>query len=357
MKDWEGVLIDPGTSLRDALQAIDGASSQMALVVDEKRRLLGTLSDGDVRRALLRGLVLTDAVALAMYREPTVAQANEGRYAILSRMRQLGLNQMPVVDEANVVVGLELISDFLNTPVRENWVVVMAGGLGSRLHELTSDTPKPMLKIGSRPLLETIVRNYAEQGFRRFYFAVNYRAEQIEAHFGDGESLGVEVRYLRERHRLGTAGALSLLGNLPNIPLLVTNGDLLVHADFGEMLDQHERMGVYATMAVREYQYQIPYGVIRLDGSLIECVEEKPVYRSLVSAGMYVLSPEAVRLVPENTFYDMPTLFSDLMAAGKNAATYQVTGYWVDIGRISDYERANRDYADGSFGAGEQTGR
>ncbi len=344
MKRWESVLVQPDTSLRDALQVIDVTGSQIALVVDATRRLLGTLSDGDVRRALLKGVTLTDPVRMAMHREPTVARADEQRTEILALMRRRGLHQMPVLDANGCVVGLEVVGDFFDATTRDNWVIIMAGGMGTRLAELTRDTPKPMLRVGTRPILETIVRSFADQGFHRFHLAVNYKAEQIEEHFGDGTSLGVEINYLRERERLGTAGALSLLPELPQSPVVVTNADLLTKEDFGAMVDQHVAAHCEATMAVRDYEMQVPFGVIREREGLIEAIEEKPMQRFVVNAGMYVLSPEAVAMVPRGRFFDMPTLFQQLVDAGRRTRCHAIAGYWLDIGRMGDYERANRDF-------------
>lgn len=344
MNAWESTLISPDTSLRDALSAIDRAGAQIALVVDERRRLLGTLSDGDVRRSLLRGRSLADKVAAVMHTQPKVANGQDDPAAILDLMRRMGLHQIPVVDDAGTVVGLKVLDDYLQPAVRDQWVVVMAGGLGRRLEELTRDTPKPMLKVGSRPLLETIVRSYAEQGFRRFYFAVNYKAEQIEAHFGDGKALGVDIQYLREKERMGTAGALSLLPEMPTLPIVVTNGDLLTKEDYGRMVDDHVRSGAAATMAVRDFEMQVPFGVVRERAGRIESIEEKPVQRFVISAGMYVLSPEALAAVPKGRFYDMPSLFDALLAKGSHTRCHQVEGYWIDVGRMPDYHRANLDY-------------
>jgi NDP-sugar pyrophosphorylase family protein len=220
----------------------------------------------------------------------------------------------------------------------------MAGGLGARLQELTQETPKPMLKVGSRPLLETILRGYIEQGFRRFYLAVNYKAEQIEAHFGDGTALGATIHYLRERQRLGTAGALSLLPETPTEPVIVTNADLLTREDYGEMVDRHIGSGADATMAVRDYEMQVPFGVVRERDGVIESIEEKPIQRFVVSAGMYVLSPQAIEHVPHNTFFDMPSLFEALVRSGKRTRCHPIDGYWLDIGRITDYEKAKSDF-------------
>ncbi len=346
MKAWERTLVSPQTSLREALAVIDRAGSQMAIVVDAQRKLLGTLSDGDVRRGLLRGLELTDPVSDAMHRSPTVASHAEDRHTILAVMRRRGLHQMPIVDNDRVVVGMERVDDFLNTPSRDNWVVIMAGGLGTRLEQLTRDTPKPMLQVGSRPLLETIVRGYAAQGFRRFYFAVNYKAEQIESHFGDGASFGVDIRYLREQSRLGTAGALSLLPESPRLPVLVSNADLLTKEDFGHMVDAHAESGADATMAVRDYEMQVPFGVVREEQGCILGLEEKPIQRFTVSAGIYVLSPRVLELVPRDCYFDMPALFDAAVQQKLKARCHRIEGYWLDIGRMHDYERANQEFSE-----------
>jgi dTDP-glucose pyrophosphorylase len=344
MRDWERTLIGAETTLREALETIDQAGCQMALVVADDRRLLGTLSDGDARRALLRGLALSDRAALAMHPTPICAMVGDDRQATLATMRRHGIHQVPVVTAARIVTGLIVIDDFLTAPERDHWVIVMAGGVGSRLASLTRETPKPMLMVGSRPLLETIIRAYADHGFRYFWLAVNYKAEQIEAHFGDGTGLGVSIRYVRERQRLGTAGALSLLTERPTTPFVVTNADLLTQEDYGAMVDAHIASGADATMAVRSYEMQVPFGVVRtVDGS-IQSIEEKPVQSFTVSAGMYVLSPTVLDLVPVDEYFDMTSLFSEIVRAGLRTRCHHIDGYWLDIGRLPDYERANADF-------------
>lgn len=344
MKTWKRILINRATPIREALIRINEAGTQMALIVDHQQKLVGTLSDGDVRRALIRGLSIGDAVDQAMNPTPVTASSFDSRDAIRSLMKQRGFHQVPIVDELGVVVGLEVVDDFFIPAKRANWIVLMVGGLGSRLKELTATTPKPMLRVGNRPLLETILRSYIEQGFKRFYLAVNYKAEVIEAHFGSGEGLGVDIRYLRENKRMGTAGALALLPEQPEEPFFVVNGDLLVKTDYLEMLNLHVSSAVAATMAVREYEFQVPYGVVREEQGGILAIEEKPIHRSLVSAGMYVLSPEVLKFVPSNSYLDMPNLFADIIKSGLRARTHHVAGYWMDVGRIDDYEKANRDF-------------
>jgi len=344
MKNWEDILIAPRKSIREALLKIDAAGAQMALVVDEQRRLLGTVSDGDIRRALLKGLPLSDAVEKCMCRTPQSARAGDCPEMLLATMRREKLHQMPVLDEDDRVVGMQVLDDYLMPATRENWIVLMAGGLGTRLGELTKSMPKPMLNVGDKPLLETILRNFVDQGFRNFYFSVNYMAEIIEAHFGNGECFGANIRYVRESKRMGTAGALSLLPEMPTEPVIVANGDLLANIDYAHMLDSHVDAGVAATMGVSEYEFQIPYGVVREENGYIQRIEEKPIHKSLISAGVNVLSPAALDHVPADVFFDMPSLFETLIARGLKARTYKVHGYWLDIGRIPDYQKANADF-------------
>mgnify|MGYP001072599346 FL=1 len=346
MKNWQTALIGPDSSLREALEIIDATGFQLAVVVNEDRILLGTLSDGDIRRALLGGMGMNDRVSRAMHTVPTKVTPSETPSEVLSTMRRTGLHQLPIIDSERKVVGLALINDYLAAPQRENWVVIMAGGLGSRLQELTRDTPKPMLKVGSRPLLETIIRGYADQGFHRFYLAVNYKAQQIEAHFGDGHRFGVDIRYLREERRLGTAGALSLLPERPECPIIVSNADLLTKENFCHLIDQHTAAGAHATMAVRHYEMQVPFGVVNVHDGHIHSIDEKPVHRFTVSAGINVLSPEMLDLVPDGQFLDMPSLFEIALKNGLIAQAYQIGGYWLDVGSPPDFERANLDYAE-----------
>ena len=344
MKHWESVLISPNTSLRDSMAKIDAEATKVALVVDSERHLLGTVTDGDIRRGLLAGMQLSDPIERCIYRTPTIARIGESSAAILSKMRKLVLQQIPVVDDNGRIVGLKLIEDYLLAQERDNWVVIMAGGPGTRLRELTRETPKPMLPVGDRPLLETTVCRFVEQGFRHIWLAVNYHAGQIEGHFRDGKQFGAVVRYLREGKRLGTAGALSLLPEFPEHPLMVTNADLLANIDYGAMLDEHVAADASATMAVREYEYEIPYGVVQIASGNILGLEEKPVHKVMVNAGVYVLSPDVISKVPRETFFDMPELFEALIAEGQPTRCHSVHGYWRDIGCHDDFCKANSDF-------------
>ena len=340
---WEKALIAPEASIQEALAHINSAATQLALVVDADRRLLGTLSDGDVRRALLARLQLSDPVSLCMCRTPATVRVGESRDAMITKMRQMALHQLPVIDDAGRVVALKRIDDLLAPDPRDNWVVIMAGGLGSRLNELTKNTPKPMLPIGNKPLLETIISRFTEQGFSNIWLSVNYRADQIENYFGDGSEFGAHIRYLRENMRLGTAGALSLLPP-PQLPVLVSNADLLTKTDYNHLLERHLRTGAMATMAVREHEYRIPFGVVHTDGERIAGLEEKPVHRVMVNAGIYVLSPVAVARVPREVFFDMPELFSTLVKEDFPVRCHPVDGYWLDIGCHENLQQALVDF-------------
>ncbi|WP_374512684.1 nucleotidyltransferase family protein [Brevundimonas sp.] len=343
MRDWQKTLVGPEATFRDALKVIDATGAGMALIVDADRRLIGVLSDGDFRRALIRGAGLEDPAVSAANREPVCIDQHQDRAATLAMLRAHSLRQLPVLDAERRVVGLTTVSDFLNLPVRSNPVVIMAGGKGERLAELTRDTPKPMLKVGPRPILDTIVGNLAGQGFRRFWLAVNYKADQIERHFGDGSALGLEIRYLRETKPLGTCGALALLPE-PDEPFVVTNGDVLTKVDYGHVMDSHLEAGADATVVVRDYQMQVPFGVIdAADGQIVR-INEKPTQSFTISAGAYVLSPSALGLVPRDAYHDMPTLLADMIGAGLAVRQQWAEGYWMDIGRPPDYAQANADF-------------
>lgn len=344
MKKWKEILVSPRVEIREAIQKLDSGGAQIVLVVDEAGRLLGTVTDGDVRRGILKGLAFTEEVRRIMNPRPTVCAPDSTREVVLATMKSKGLHHLPLVDAQGVVMGLDTLDEMIHSRFKENRVVLMAGGLGSRLRPLTQDCPKPMLKVGNKPLLETILENFIEHGFRRFDISVNYMAEVVKSYFGDGSAFGVEINYLHENKRLGTAGALSLLPEIPAEPLFVMNGDLLTKVNFSQLLDFHVTHGSMATMCVREYDHQVPYGVVKIDNHRITAIEEKPVQRFFVNAGIYVLAPEALRLIEPGQALDMPALFERMMGQGRETVVFPVREYWLDVGHLADYERANGEY-------------
>jgi len=344
MKDWRKVVIKKDVSVREAIRIIDDAALKIAIVVDEENRVLGTVTDGDVRRGILRGVPLEGSVEDIMHKKPTLASEGAGREEILSLMRAKELLHIPIVDSRGRLVGLEIVEEALGTSRRSNCVVIMAGGMGTRLRPYTEDCPKPLLKVGGRPILETILMNFIDYGFTRFYFSVNYKAEMIQVHFGDGSRWGVDIRYIHEEKRLGTAGALSLLPESPTEPLVVMNGDVLTRVNFEQLLSFHSETKAAGTMCVREYDFQVPFGVTVVDNHRLLSIEEKPVQRFFVNAGIYVLEPQALKLIPSNTYMDMPSVFEQILGMEENASVFPIREYWLDLGRIEDFTKAQGEF-------------
>lgn len=346
MREWQDILVRPDTSILEALRVIDAGAMRLALVVDEERRLIGIVADGDIRRALLKNIELKNPVLSVMNVEPTTVRETSTREQRIALMQRKGLHQLPVVDSQGRLVALETIDEIFAPPARENCVVLMAGGVGSRLQPLTNDCPKPLLRIAEKPLLEIILEAFVAQGFRRFYFSVNYRADMIKSHFGDGGNWGVDVRYLEETSSLGTAGSLSLIPDPVEAPLIVMNGDIMTRVDFGRLLDFHSSQQAEATMCVREYQHMVPYGVVRTENQWLRDIDEKPTLKCFISAGMYVLGAEVVRGLSAGQPVDMPAVFSGILRRGGKTAVFPLHEYWLDIGRLEDFEKANRDFRD-----------
>lgn len=343
MKEWRKALVPEGENIREVMALIDRASLQIALVADPEDYLLGTVTDGDIRRGFLRGSGLDDPVDQIMNQHPTTVRRGEDRDTILALMRTSKLRHVPVVENGRLV-GLETLEELVSAPERDNIAVLMAGGLGKRLMPLTARTPKPMLPIGGRPILEHALVGLAEQGFRRFYFAINHLGEVVEEHFGDGSRWGVTIEYLREDRALGTAGALSLLPSPPDKPFLVMNGDILTRLDFAQLMEAHEQGGCRATMCVRQWSYQVPFGVTQIHDDRLIAIVEKPSVRHFVSAGIYVVDPEAMDQVPTRQFFDMPQLLNRLAERGNQVRVFPVTEYWLDVGRHEDMQRALREF-------------
>jgi len=345
MKSWKEVIVSADTQLGDAIARIDRSGLQIAIVVSDRGCLQGVVSDGDVRRAILRGYRLDISVSEIMNRDATTAHYKTPHADLLALMRRKVLHHIPLLNDERQVVDLVTLDELLGVSERSNWVVLMAGGLGTRLLPLTKECPKPMLNVGGKPILESILERFIEQGFRRFFLSVNYLAESIQSYFGDGQKHGVEINYLHESVKLGTAGALSLLPEYPRESIIVMNGDLLTRVRFDQLLKFHEEHDAIATMAVREYDFQVPYGVVNIDGEHIESIDEKPVHRFFVNAGIYALAPRALEHIANGVELDMPTLFEKLVAAGHKTSAYPVREYWLDVGRIDDYERAQYEWA------------
>lgn len=346
MKDWRKTLIGSDTKIIRAMEIIDQGSLQIALVVDEGHHLMGVVTDGDVRRGLLRGVTLDESVEKIMKRDFTTAPLDASKETILNLMKQKELRQIPVVDGNGFIVDLKVLNDMIEMPDLDNFVVLMAGGQGSRLKPLTLDCPKPLLKVGSKPLMETILENFIEYGFHNFFISVNYKAEMIKDYFDDGSRWGVSIQYIHEDKEMGTAGALGLLPEVPASPMIVMNADLLTKVNFQHLLDFHQTHKAKATMCIRDYHFQCPYGVIKTDQYRLTQIEEKPTHTFFVNAGIYVLEPELLGLIPEDTRVDMTTIFEKAIGEGYEAVVFPIREYWMDIGLVDDFERANGEYSE-----------
>lgn len=341
--NWQNVVVEPSASIKSVLQVIEREALRVALIV-ENHKLLGTVTDGDVRRGILRGVELTQPVTQIMNENPLSANVSLSNSKLKELMQQKQILALPLVDEKGHIVGLKTLYETLNVERRENPVFIMAGGFGTRLRPLTDNCPKPMLKVGGKPMLETLINSFKSHGFYRFYISTHYLPEVIMNYFGTGERFGVEISYVHEENPLGTGGSLSLLpSTLPKEPLIMINGDLLTNVDFSKVLDFHIKNNSDATMCVRDYEVKIPFGVIEGEGHEITGMVEKPTYRYFVNAGIYVVSNNVITSLPKNEHLDMPKLFEMKQQDGMKIMKFPIHEYWLDVGRHDDFKRAQID--------------
>jgi dTDP-glucose pyrophosphorylase len=346
MRDWEKILVSPETPINDVIVAMGKHGKQLSLIVDEKQHVLGTLADGDIRRSILQKIDYNSPVRLIMNPSPLTASPDASRDEILEMMNNNGIHHIPIVDSNNCILDVELKDDLLGSTqiLKPNRVLILAGGLGTRLHPLTHDTPKPLLPLGGRPILETIVRQLDEHGFRNLYVSVNHMADTIKDYFGNGNKFGVNIEYVEEETPLGTAGSLSLIQDEIVDPLIVMNGDLITNLDFSSLITYHEKNRADLTVATREIEVEIPYGVLELTEQNITGITEKPVNKFQVSAGIYILTPNILSLIPHNEYFDMPSLISLSVNNKHTVVGYKIVDYWLDVGRIEDFNRATIEF-------------
>lgn len=339
----EKIKITSDATIKQALKVISDGAVQIAIVVDKKGRLLGTLTDGDIRSGLLRGLNLKSSIKEIYFKKPIIAKKSHSREKLLKVALSNKIHQIPIVDEGNKVIGIHILDELIKPKINSNEVVIMAGGKGMRLRPLTKNIPKPMLKVGNKPILQTIVEKFKESGYINFVICVNYKSKIITNYFGDGTKFGVKIRYIKEKKRMGTAGALSLFEKKPQEPFFVINGDLLTNLNFNKMLDFHILHNSKATMCIAECNFSSPYGEVRLNNEDIKSIEEKPIRKVFVNAGVYILDPRCINLIPKK-FYDMTTLFKKMISKKLKTISFPLGEYWLDIGRLNDFKKANDEY-------------
>ncbi len=340
---WRQAILPANATIQETISNLDQVAIKIVLAVNEAGELEGTISDGDIRRGLLKGLGLNSPIASVIRRNPLVVPPEMGRDMVMQLMVANKIQQIPVVDESHHVVGLHLWDEITTPPTRSNLMVIMAGGIGARLRPHTENCPKPLLPVAGKPMLEHIIERAKLEGFTHFVLAIHYLGHMIEDYFGNGERLGVRIDYLREQFPLGTAGALGLLNPRPGAPFVVTNGDVITDIRYGELLDFHIRYDAAATMAVRVHEWQHPFGVVQTQGVEIVGFEEKPVARSHINAGVYALDPDALSVLNVDAHCDMPTLFERLQAKAKRTVAYPMHEPWLDVGRPDDLNRANAE--------------
>ncbi len=355
--DPKHLFILPESTIREAIACIDRNARGITLVIDEDERLLGTLTDGDVRRAILAGLglntpvsILLNSKANSLYPEPVYASPDTDRGALLQLMQERRVRQIPILDPEKRVLGLVTIDELLPNEVLSVQALVMAGGIGMRMLPKTENLPKPMLPVGDRPLMEDIIRQLRQVGIKRVNIATHYKSDKITEYFGDGQAFGIDLKYVTEDSPLGTAGAVGLLEHAQE-PLLVINGDILTRVDFRAMFDFHREQQADLTVGVRQYDLQVPYGVIECNGIHVQRLLEKPLLNFLVNAGIYMLSPAVHSYIHSGQRFDMTDLIQELIREKKSVVSFPIWEYWLDIGQVADYEKAQADMKNGRLGS------
>jgi len=337
----DGFLAAPSVSVGECLAALERNESGILLIVREDMHLLGTITDGDVRRGLLRGLTFEDTAADVMHRKPIKMPEGMSRDQLITLMAANGIRHIPIVTEDGRVVDIALLTDLVKPADLGIAALIMAGGEGRRLRPLTHDTPKPLLSVGDKPIIEHTIELLRNAGIRDIYVSTCYLAERLESQLGDGSSWSVRLTYLREPQPMGTAGALHLLPSAPSDPFLVINGDLLTGIDLGAMLSHHRWHAADVTLAVREYQVQVPFGVVKVaPNDLVKGIEEKPIERYFVNAGIYMVGAKVLDVLPAERKLPMTDVISAVLGDRGRVAAFPMVESWVDVGRPADFERA-----------------
>ena len=342
--NWKSVLLSPDDPVAEAIKVLDRDDSRIVLVVEEDNKLVGTITDGDIRRGLLKGCSLDALLSDVMNPDPKVGSVGDDRKVTERRMVNLSVRQMPIVDADRVVRGLKTLQQLNERKTFKNPVFIMAGGFGTRLLPLTNDVPKPMLKIGGKPILERILEGFIKSGFSEFYISTHYKAEIVKNYFGTGERWGVDIHYVFEDVPLGTGGALGLLpDSITKLPIIMMNGDILTNIDYRKLIEFHDDLKGIATVCVKEYDIQVPYGVVEGEKHQVKKIVEKPVRRFFVNAGIYVLNPILLDGKDGSSYLDMPSFLEELIEQGKKVSMFPIHEYWLDIGQMDEFERAQKE--------------
>ncbi len=340
----EKYCISKSFSIRQTMEHIDRHAEQFAIILLEDERIAGIVTDGNIRRAIIAGATLESSITTIMQSNFEVCQQNMNASEALTLMDERSFSHLPIITEDQKLFSIWNKKELQSKSILPHTVVIMAGGLGTRLGSLTKETPKPMLPLVNRPILEIILESFRLVGFRNFIFSVNYKAEIITNYFQDGSRHHCNIEYIHEDKCLGTAGALSLLPTMEH-DVIIANGDILTHANPRHILLHHSTMQAAGTMLAKRFSMQVPYGVVEAtQQNKLKSIQEKPVFDFCISAGINVLTPEVLTLIPKNTFFDMPELFKKIMQLGKTTQLFETKDYWLDVGNPIDYEKALKDF-------------
>ena len=335
------LILDDSSEFYDAIKKLDANGDGVLPIIDKEGFFIGLITDGDIRKAILNKTLDLKHIINKYPHTLLDSTTSSERIIFLKRIKR---RHLPIVDKDNYLIDVFTL-DELDFKIMPSPVVIMAGGLGSRLGELTKNIPKPMLKVGGVPLLETILMSFMECGFFNFYISVNYKKEVIMDYFGNGSKWGVDIKYLIEGKRLGTAGALSLIKETYKNPIIVTNGDVMTSMDYDSLLKHHVKQKSKVTMCVRKYEYTIPYGVVEVEGCELVTLLEKPVKSFNINTGIYVIEPEIINRIPRDVYYDMTTLFEDVAKINQKRCVFFMRDYWIDVGQVKELEQANMDFS------------
>ena len=341
-KNLTSILLNPKDTLQEAIKVLNTGGMRIAVVVDKQLTLLGIITDGDIRRALLQQKAMNTFVEEFMNKNPLIASKNENREKILQKMHNENILAIPVLDSKGVFIDLETIHEIIKKPKIHNPIIIMAGGYGKRLHPLTEDTPKPLLKVGSEPILESIIKRLSDFGFCKFLISTHYKSEMITDYFKDGSKWNVNIEYIHEKEPMGTAGALTLLPKkFSKLPIILMNGDLVTELDFLSLLENHNNSGSDVTVCAVEYDFQVPYGVIEVNETKIKSIVEKPTHKFFVNAGIYVINPDVITNLDHSSYLDMTDFLTERLDINDGINIFPLFEKWLDIGRITELNQAN----------------
>jgi dTDP-glucose pyrophosphorylase len=345
MKNISEMLVNESTTIIDTLSVIDTNSKGIAVVIDSKGKLLGTITDGDIRRAIIQGKSVKENIEDIYNKTCKYALKKDITKGLLNSLKVLKIKFLPIVDEDMIFIDYLEVDDMLTNVelVKDNPVLIMAGGMGTRLKPLTDEIPKPMLLVGGKPILETIIEQFRSQGFTNIYISVNYKSEIIEDYFRDGKDFGVSITYIKESKRMGTAGAIKLAEKYLDKPFFVVNGDILTKVNYKRLLEYHEENEFVMTIGCRNFEMQIPYGVLNINDICVTSLEEKPIVSYFISGGIYLLNTKTLEYIPQDEYFDITELINNIIKDKERIGSFPIQEYWMDIGHLNDYYKANED--------------